>query len=555
MGRESFIQARNPIEATMTFLRATAIAFNIIFVVLIGGGQFSSSQIGAVTWGPTHDIWSMAIAISNIEHGLKGGLGYRAIAQKLENDLIDDTNDLRTRARLRQPETITRAIAAAASIKREHLNPEPIEEGGYVTSWAEDIGYAEFYNIAFRLFGYSADSTHKLYVLILALTSALFLAAFWRNNVAIALITFANAALFLTTTSAIFTDLMPSIAANRFLSTLATIPLLHIIFATIDLRPISASAKGLTVLQVIFLLFAIRARASAIWCILAYDCIVIALMFLRPPFYGRFVLRWWRPYWRLMLYRAKAIFADSFFKGSVKLAFGIWTMPRIFLVPLIVVAGLFIQNVTTRMQLDPVYFTDDVLPHHYIWQPAFVSLPMHPMWPSRKPYSELPADPGDEVANVYYLITMKRAGLSTGSPVNHGLTKSRMLDRVVRNGLISFAIQNPLYMVQLIGYYKVRNELKDIFQLVRSIPAPAVLLALSVSAIGAALLSAGSPGFRRRDIAIALFSIGVCAMLPPLWGYSAPHTVADQLWAVLFLSMALMCGLIAWSVVRRTARN
>jgi hypothetical protein len=553
-------QKRRSLNIMMASLRAIAIAFNILFLVLIGSGKFSTGQSGAITWGPTHDMWSMAIAISNIEFGLKGNIGYRAVAKKLDDGLIVKSPDTRTgdeltRLRLRQPDMVTRAILDAASMKRESFNPAPMDEGGYVTSWAEDVGYSDFYNIAFRVFGYSAYSTHQLYILIISLSAALFVVAFWRDNIPVALLTFSTAALFMATTSTIFTDFMPSIAANRFLSTLAIIPLLHIMCATIDLRRMSVTTATLAFLQTILMLFAIRARASAMWGVLAYEGVVVALLFLRPPYYGRIVLRWCRPFFYLTLFRAKAIFAKDIFPGTVKLVRSTLTLPGILLVPLIVAGSLLANDVITRARLDPVYFTDDVMPHHFVWHPAFISLALHPKWHELKPYRELPDIASDELANAYYEIIMSREGLTGGSPVNNWLSKSRKLDRVIRGAWISFVMHHPIYMVELIGFYKPRMALQFLTLLARSIPTPVLLLASVAAALGTALFFGGSPRFRRRDVVIVLCAMGVCVSLPPLWAWSNFHTLADQLWAFLFLPAALIGVLVAWAFSRLVART
>jgi hypothetical protein len=64
----------------------------------------------------------------------------------------------------------------------EELKHTPKEAAGYVTTGAEDVGYADFYNLAFRLFGFSAFSTHYLYMTLLALSFALFAIVYRRDR-------------------------------------------------------------------------------------------------------------------------------------------------------------------------------------------------------------------------------------------------------------------------------------------------------------------------------------------------------------------------------------
>jgi hypothetical protein len=270
-------------------LRIFAIAWSALLITLIGFGTLSPAKIGTMTWGPTVDFWAISIAISKIEYGLKGKLGYREVLQALADHLTTTKNDMDimdegTKKLLQQPDTISRAIQAAAQLKRENLKPQEKKLGGYVTTLAEDVGYADFYNVAFRIFGYSSRSTHYLYMGVLALSFGFFILVYWRESVPIGVLTLGITALFLTTTTSLVgIPNLPSMAANRFLSTLALVPLLHLVIAILERRPLRTGEMFVIALQSALLLFASWARSSAHWTIIAALLLSLIVAFIRTP--------------------------------------------------------------------------------------------------------------------------------------------------------------------------------------------------------------------------------------------------------------------------------
>src|ERR1700704_6349462 len=51
-------------------VRLFSLAWTAMLIGLMATGTLSSARIGAMTWEPSHDIWSAAIAISQINFGL-----------------------------------------------------------------------------------------------------------------------------------------------------------------------------------------------------------------------------------------------------------------------------------------------------------------------------------------------------------------------------------------------------------------------------------------------------------------------------------------------------
>jgi hypothetical protein len=64
-------------------VRLLSLAWSAALIGLMATGTFSPARIGTMTWRPGHDIWSAAIAISQINFGLSGKLAYREIEQAI----------------------------------------------------------------------------------------------------------------------------------------------------------------------------------------------------------------------------------------------------------------------------------------------------------------------------------------------------------------------------------------------------------------------------------------------------------------------------------------
>src|SRR5262245_61160221 len=130
---------------SMAILRAIAIAWSALLIAFIGTGVMSTQRIGSVTYGPEFDFWAISIAISSIEHGATGQIGHLEVLSTLVDHMTATKRemavDAETRRMLQQPETITRAIRAAAAVKPEQLQHTPKEQGGYVTTLVDDVGY------------------------------------------------------------------------------------------------------------------------------------------------------------------------------------------------------------------------------------------------------------------------------------------------------------------------------------------------------------------------------------------------------------------------------
>lgn len=555
-------------------VRTFAIGWSALLIALIGMGSLSPGRIGALTWGPTHEFWAISIAISEIEFGLKGKLGYRELSQVLADRLTTkksdvDVNDEGTLKLVQQPDLVTSAIQAAAQIRREDLKKPKDGEalktwkahGGFLTTLAEDVGYSDFYNIAFRIFGYNSKSTHLLYISILALSFGLFVLIYWRENLPIAILALGITALFLVTTSSLLGHpTVPSVAANRFLSTLAIVPLLHIVATTAESRPLFIRDILVLMVQIMIVALSMSARSSAQWAAIAALLFALSLgiLHLPPPRIEgcwRMVSGWHRSLFLMLKIRERRMAEQPLtIKTLTTLVSRFFRSSRLVVVPTLLLFTLISASLVERTRLDSIYFSDDILPHHLIWHSAYIGLTYHPRWQERVPIKELAGLSGDSVPFTLSQIYLRNKGIPYIGGAAGNLQRMRLHDRVIRSAYIDFLLKNPGYSAKLFLYYKPKHFLLTIKSMVQSIPGTAWMLAAISISLSAALMGIG----RKKLPVEILFATGIiflCSLLPIFWAYPSFIVMADQLWASLFLGMSLIAYGVAGASRWRSAHR
>jgi hypothetical protein len=513
-----------------------------LLIALMATGTFTTARIGTMTFGAAHDIFSAAIAISQIKLGLPGRLAYREVVQAISNVLMDGKSawvmpDAADAVRARDPATITQSFRAAVAVKQADVEI-PATRAGYLTDWAEDVGYAEFYDLAFRVFGFNAFSTHKLYMAILTASTLLFGLAFYKDNAAMGTLALVISALFLTSAAGTFSALLPSFAANRFLSTLALVPLLHIIHAALRSGSIRAGEIAALMGQIVLLVMASSFRSSANWTLAAISLSLLAILYLRRD-------------------RSQPRYPKG--GGLGQTAAALWRTPgfgRLAAVGGLVILVTAEVGFVRYQQFDERYFWDDNLPHHLVWHSAYVGLGANPDWPLVKPFPDVP-NWGDGAPFTVF----QHHNAALGLPVistrgdSPAWALARSYEEFTRHEYLSFLVDHPLYTAELFFYYKpvgllsllMANAvaLADHHLLVNLL---AIIIAISLATALFSLVGRG-----RELIALAAVSgiIWLCSLLPIMWAYPTNFTIADQIWSAAFLLLAMVC--VSGAALRRRA--
>jgi hypothetical protein len=503
------------------YLRAAAVTWSLFLIALIGTGTFTKARPGTFIWVPTNDIAATSIAVSRIKFGLNGGLGHPEIAKKMQTffNATDYLNYDRSTIPLTQnPEIVDRAIKAAAAMSHDEVKRGGVAENGdYLLFFAEDIGYVDLYELAFRLFGFNAFATDHLYTLILTISFLMFVIARWRSDISIALGTITIGAIFLATNSGIISFLTPRVTGNRFLPTLILIPLLHLVLTILDRRPLKAHEFVACMIQVVIAALAIRARTSGMWFILAIVAVAVAVALVRRPSLPQDLFRSCRKAWR-----------DRIVSLQVDKQGGVFA-------PFVIAAGalgvLTLVNAVQDARVDRVYFSDAIATHHVRWHSAYLALALHPEWPLYKQFEAQPNEFSDQVAWEYYVQYADLHGLPKRSRITSGtypggFTPLRLHEKVIRDAFFDFAFQHPRYMLELFAYYKPKLWLNVHSAIIRSIGLISLVLFAPLIVFGRLLFKDDSIG--SGELSLAILLVWGVSLIPSAFAYAAIHTIADH---------------------------
>lgn len=508
-----------------TILCRFLIIWSFFLVGLMYANILSNAHVGAVSFGPDVDIAAMSIAISKVKFGLDGGLGYKAVANELRKYLtsgsVKETIDLDENSR-----SVEQALGAAIHVSKNILTPKLQETNynNYVTTVVEDIGYADFYELAFRIFGFNAFSTHQMYFSILFLSLFIYLLAFYQYESTAILMVLLTSCLFLVSNS-MFSPFVPSFATNRFLSTLALFPLFHCVtYCFLDKKQTRKDIMYL-VIQALLLAFTLHLRTSSSWMIVSLTSVLFLIGLVRYYGYPNH---------------------HYSFKTILVRIINVHGVTRIVATFFIVIAMIFIHDVSRSLTLNKIYFSDDVIPHHVFWHSAYLGLVLNPKWQETIPYPELAGFSGID-DNIAWKIYQHYQSID---PVHYGISpitgfyKIRIHERLMRKEFLLFAYKNPGYMLQLYFKYKPKEIFLSLKQMIFAIPFSSLSITIwgFLGSIFLAIISV------RRELAIKITAAATViwggSLLPLLWAYPASYAICDQFLSTIFLFSLLFFMLL-----------
>jgi hypothetical protein len=517
--REAF---RTALIARIFPLMTAALAVLIIWATFAGGLRRGMDH--AVAYGPESEQNGMAIAISQMVHGLQGYVAYYNIFEalaKVMNKGAESPNDPKIIPNLTNGELINEALAAALAV------PPPPEafvvDTGLRTMIYDDIGIVDYDRIAFSLFGVSVQALYYLFFAILALSSTVFLLQFWRSPVAQTFLLFNLLAFLLELHTGIFNNDMPSFWGMRHGSTLALLPMWHLALLVARQARITVLGLVLAALQVVLLILAIRMRGSAAWTVVFVAALAVG--------FG--------------MWRFRRLPSEERSFGRFAKSIAAWPL-------LIALAGMLGNSLYNDARLHPAYFTDDIMPYHGLWHSAFLGLrTSSDFWPyvgasaQQLENGTLYADRNAYDAAIAYLrkIRFLRTEADYVSPWTHTY-KMRLHDRIMRRMFLDAVEGHPLTAAGLYVYWKPRHILYAAARLAWRIPIEVWLAALGVAAVLAAgfFVTCEITGGELRKVVPLGGLATVFATLPNIWAYTAHHAMADFL-----LSLFILTGLALWA--------
>jgi hypothetical protein len=375
--RNSFHASNNAADPTTNVVAvARMINYRLLTALLLAAFIIGLTLSSAIQRGMDHavmigpgDQTAIAIAISDSVYEVRlGYVGLRKVFQTIQSYWNGDAgwaNLEQLKINFHDAELLNAGIRAAASLGPQ--GPGYIGDGGLITTFYDDMGEVDYVTLAFLLFGKKIQSLFYFYFTLLALSALVFILTFRDRIFALCLL--------LTTLFAYYVELylrffepvaISTYWGMRHSSTLCLVPMLHLAFLMVWKRKLSLAVGAGAVAQLAILILAWRIRGSVAWVMVFLSALAVTLALWES--WPRSDAPWPRSWGAVRRYLANLVVASS------------WRMlvPRTLRWPLVLLLlGLLANNLYNRATLHPIYYTDDVMPHHGLWHSANLGLALY----------------------------------------------------------------------------------------------------------------------------------------------------------------------------------
>tara|TARA_A100001015_G_scaffold303408_1_gene393002 strand:+ start:1405 stop:3480 length:2076 start_codon:yes stop_codon:yes gene_type:complete len=230
-------------------------------------------------------VSALSVAISNVKYDLnKGYLYYRDIYSTLEVNGLTKKKVFLDQLNFKHPENIINKNTAGKAIEETlylRLNTKnPALNRGDIVFSGGDIGLADFYEISFRIFGIEIESIFKLYFLVIIISGVLFFYSIREGPLHILPFLFLSSLLIIINQIYISDHLMENehiktnfnmgtLISFRFLSIIAVIPFLNLIFLHFQNKPLNLIQSFSVIFQTMIIITTFKIRISSYWILLA----------------------------------------------------------------------------------------------------------------------------------------------------------------------------------------------------------------------------------------------------------------------------------------------
>jgi hypothetical protein len=536
---------RPRVRAFLAAILTSIIAGACVLTTFIAGQRRGMDH--AVEFGPDRVQVAISIALSDLVYHLDAGyLGYAKVRDRLLEVWNRDAhgpNDPIVIQNSHNSAVLNDAIHAAASLGPQL--PGYVTERSLFPAFHDDVGLVDYVKTSFRIFGYRIESLYDTFFLLLAISAAAYILAFWDDMTALFMLVLLLFCFRITLDTTILSIPAPSFSASRSCSTLALLPMWHLVLLLIRRHRASMAQVLLALTQIGIFILIIAARGTARWdtIFVVAVAIALALIELRP--------QWPRPWLPALIHRA-----------------GRWPL-------LLLLGGLLAHGTYIRSALHPAYFTDDVLRYHGIWEPSFSGLGYEPdLWfgfggvwddPGLPPRLDaIPRDFENFVAGAKYLDAIRFTPLPSEFPKafppaylstwGEGL-KWGFHEEVSRRMFLYAISHHPLLTLKLYLIDKPYHLLVSLGQIVAQSP----LAWLWWTIVGASTAFIAfwlgprplATGELRRAILLIAAALPF-ASIPNLAVFSLPYVMADFVFVLTMLVQAVVCAVFveAWRMRR-----
>jgi hypothetical protein len=200
-------------------------------------------------------------------------------------------------------------------------------------------------------------------------------------------------------------------------------------------------------------------------------------------------------------------------------------------------------KVVQKNNTDEIYFTESLLPHHFVWHSAFIGLKSHPSWNNNLPDERLRNREGDDIPFSMTTFILKDLDIPHTGGISRGLMKARLHDETIKAAFFEYIYTHLGYVLDLYLFIKPQSIASVLVTLFASIPgwkwfifSPLILLSLYVKKIESSQRFVSIPN---EIFIINILLLILASWLPALWAYPGPATLSDQLCIFIFVIMLL----------------
>ena len=406
----------------------------------------------------------------------------------------------------------------------------------------DDLGYVDFAQLAFSLFGVHVRALYYLFFVIYGLTLLLGLIERRSDPTGSLILVSVAALIYATCYYAGFLDpsgnlVMGNMLDPRFIAVLGLIPTVHLLLMLVDQASPTWWRVAIVLFQSGVIFFAIHMRATGVWLamVIILAAVVLSLVSARA------------------LKRAGA----SWLSIAVRSVAGCWPA---WMAVAVIFAGMFV----VKMSLHPTYRESGWSTHHPLWFAIYYSLQINPRWVQAGYFAAHEDATGDAMPPAAARAYVKEHPEEDRPEIYLGGTAFKLveLERLCRLAFFQFVRRDPWFVFETFVIVKGRLFFKDLIEQTRLAWSNsgfgrrgAFVLALVVIGVMAAARPAA---LRRLSLFTSVFAIGTAASLaiPLLTVAGEPYTLSEEIMALQITAMLLFSLAVGYLAifVRRAVR-
>jgi hypothetical protein len=354
---------------------------------------------------------SIGIAISGLEYGIDGYMGYGAVLNRLSEKGMTNDRKIAEQYGMTVEQILTNGPVLNAAIQAT-LSLDSSQWIHMYQLVAEDRGFIDYCKIAFSLFGYKVESLLYLYYLLLTISVSIYIASFYNRLEFIQLLClFLCSHLVVLSAAPVIGIELQTVYNIRFLPVLGILPALYLSALVLGRLRYTMRTLTYSCIQTAILLFVVHIRHSIVCFIMS-----IGAVYILSCLYS------WKRQPELGVY--------YFYQKHI------WPLA-------VVLLGFCIFQFHQVIALSPLY--SDEIKNKMIWHSLYVGLSAHPN--SESKYGIENSD------NTAYHLVQKISRDRYGIEKIVGYSDS-LYERILKDEFMKIFIGDPVFVLENFILYK-----------------------------------------------------------------------------------------------------